>query len=444
MVLNPASPPPYKGEVYTTKHSLPASLKNYGETDLCRRVSYYVMHGCLKKALYKEKGYLIFCVVSVSVFSQQTKGGSLMRTNKMRDFIVKNKDVSVGLEDSKRSWKLCVRSERIIVHEVSMPAEYPTLIGYLRSKYPGCKIRLIYEAGFGGFWLHDKLEADGIDCIVTPPNKVTQEKTCRVKNDRVDARRLAKVLEEEDCKSCFVPDAELREDRQISRTLLGIQKDIIRVQGRIRQFFNFHHLAEEAFQGEQWKASAVKLLRSIELPKLLRFTLDIMLKELEMLLQCRRELKKQLLLLSRKERYKKVFELIESVPGIGWFTAIRCVLEWGEDLRRFGTGRMFSSFLGLTVSEFSTADDVRRGRITKEGKTFVRSWLIQCAWSGYKRDPALLAKFQHVLKATRSKKKAIVAVARKMAVRLWHLVVYGEKYQIGLLDEQQAPVLCKA
>ena len=53
----------------------------------------------------------------------------------------------------------------------------------------------MYEAGFQGFWLHDLLEKDGIDCIVTPPNKVVQEKDNRVKTDKVDARRLAKNLE---------------------------------------------------------------------------------------------------------------------------------------------------------------------------------------------------------------------------------------------------------
>jgi transposase len=362
----------------------------------------------------------------------------------MRDYTVRNKRIYVGLEDSKRTWKLCVRSERIIVHETSVPAEYPALIGYFRSRFPGCRIEVIYEAGFSGFWLHDKLEGDGIDCIVTPPNKVTQEKSSRVKNDKIDARRLAKILEERDCKSCFVPDEELRQDRQISRTLLGIQKDIVRVQSRIRQFFNFHHLEEEAFNGERWKASDVKLLRSISLPQPLRFSLDILVKELTMLLESRRELKKQLLLLSAKVRYKRVFEVIERVPGIGWLTAIRCVLEWGEDLRRFGTGRKFSSFLGLTGSEFSSAEEVRRGRITKEGKKFVRSWLIQCAWAGYKRDPALLEKFQNVLGATRSTKKAVVAVARKMAVRIWHLVVFGEEYRIGLLEEQHVPEVSKA
>jgi transposase len=384
-----------------------------------------------------KKGYLFFW--NLSEQHKYPKGGSLMRTKKMRDYVVHGKKVFIGLEDSKRSWKLCVRSEKMIVHELSMPAEYDGLIRYIRRSYPGCTVKLVYEAGFNGFWLHDLLEAGGVDCIVTPPNKVTQEKDSRVKNDRIDARRLAKVLEDDDCKSCFVPDRELREDRQISRTLIGVQKDLTRLQGRIRHFFHFHHLAPGAFNGDSWKATDVKRLRTISLCQPLRFSLNIMLKELEVLLQCRRELRKQLRALSKKQRYREAFASIVSQVGVGPLSAMRFVLEWSEDLTRFGTGRRFSSFLGLTGSEFSTADTVRRGHITKQGKAFVRSWLIQCAWVAYKRDPVLLEKYQKVLRATRSSKMAIVAVARKMAVRLWHLVMFRERYQIGLLEEQPAP-----
>jgi transposase len=161
---------------------------------------------------------------------------------KIQEHIVKGKGIFVGLEDSKSTWRICVRSEGMIVDETGMPTEYLNLRNYLKSRYPGCTIRLMYEAGFGGFWLHDQLEADGIDCIVTPPNKVTQEKVNRVKTDRVDARRLSKNLENRDYRSCHVPDLELREDRQISRTLVMIQKDIIRVKNRIRRFFDFHGL----------------------------------------------------------------------------------------------------------------------------------------------------------------------------------------------------------
>ena len=119
---------------------------------------------------------------------------------------------------------------------------------------------------------------------------------------------------------------------------------------------------------------------------------------------------------------------------LGWFTAIRLVLEWGEDLSRFQNGKHFASFLGLTMSEHSTGDTQHKGRITGQSPYFVRGWLIQCAWRAYTRDPVLLAKFRRVWSSSGSKKKAIVAVARKMMVRLRMLLLKGEPYCIGIVE----------
>ena len=58
------------------------------------------------------------------------------------------KEIFIGLEDSKRSWKLCVRSDKVIVHETSMPAKYENLRNYFRNKFPDCEITVMYEAGF--------------------------------------------------------------------------------------------------------------------------------------------------------------------------------------------------------------------------------------------------------------------------------------------------------
>ncbi len=85
---------------------------------------------------------------------------------KMQESIVEGNRIFIGLEDAKRTWKLCVRSEGIVVHETSMPGEYEVLRSYLHKKYPGCAITVMYEAGFHGFWLHDFLKVDGIDCSV--------------------------------------------------------------------------------------------------------------------------------------------------------------------------------------------------------------------------------------------------------------------------------------
>lgn len=356
---------------------------------------------------------------------------------KMVDCAVEGKRVFVGLEDSKTTWKVCVRCEGGVVQEASMPAEYEVLRQYLRRHFPDCTIALAYEAGFSGFWLHDQLEGEGMRCEVLPPNKVTQQKDGRVKNDKIDARRLAKVLETEDYTSCYVPDVELRQDRQVSRCLVGIQKDLRRVQARIKHFFLWHHLAEAATD-KHWRTATLAKLQQIQLPAALRMSLDIYLQELKALLECRRQLRRQLLQFSHKERYRKAFASVESAPGIGWQTAIRLVLEWSEKVDRFADGKAFANFLGFTGSEHSTAEDVHRGHITGQGNRVVRSWLVECAWTAYKRDPALLNKYLAVLRHSGSKKKAIVAVARKLAVRLWHLLKYGELYQVGL--QQELPV----
>ena len=352
---------------------------------------------------------------------------------KMNKVIVRNQKIYIGLEDSKRSWKLCVRCSGLVVNEVSMPARYEQLYTYLTTHFPGCTIMVLYEAGFKGFTLFDKLEADGITCIVIPPHRVTQEKGRRVKTDKIDARRLAKILESNDYSSCFVPDRELREDRQISRTLIQIQKDITRVKNRIRKFLDFHGFDEELPAGT-WYERDYDYVNEVfsRLSESLQFCMKHLLKELESLRQSKKVFRAELRNLSKKQRYNQAFTLLYSAPGVGWFTAIRFVLEWGEDLSRFTSSKSFACFTGLTGREHSTGDVERRGAITHQGPRHVRGWLIECAWTAYKRDPALFKKFNSVYRRTGKKKKAIVAVARKLAVRLRTIMITQTPYQLAV------------
>lgn len=345
---------------------------------------------------------------------------------KMQKSIVEGKQIFVGLEDSKRSWRLCVRCEGMIVHEVSMPAEFAVLREYLGGRYPGCDIGVMYEAGFGGFWLHEALEAEGIRCVVTPPNKVTQEKVNKVKTDRVDARRLARNLESGDYVACHVPDRERREDRQVGRTSQQIQQTIIATKNRIRKFLEFHGL-DKGLPSGTWKSPQYYALRSLSLSHSLRVSLEAFLALLAELESIQKRLHDELKQLCTKDRYRSSVRSKSSCPGVGWLSAIRFTLEWG-DLHRFPSGKQFASFTGLTSSEYSTGETVRRGRITGQGTGFVRGWLIQCAWRAIRLDPALQARFQTVWKNSGSKKKAIVAVARKLAVRLRAIELNGEPY----------------
>lgn len=353
---------------------------------------------------------------------------------KMVNYILKSKKTFIGLEDSKRTWKICVRSEGIEVHNLSIPSDYANLKQYLKNNFPDCDIELIYEAGFRGFGLYDRLVEDGVECVVTPPHTVTEAKANKVKTDKVDARRLAKVLENDDCGKCYVPDKERRTDRQISRTLVSIQKHITSVRNQIRKLCDFHGLALKLPAGA-WNKSHYDCVEKLDMGNdALNLSIKVLFTTLNSLLESVKQLRDKLKELTKKDRYKDVFKLIASAPGVGWFTAIRLVLEWGEDLSRFTTGKHFASFNGLTMREHSTGETIHKGRITGQSHNFLRGWLIQCAWTAYSRDPVLLKKFTDVWHNSGSKKKAIVAVARKLVVRLRGLVVSGKPYCIGVIE----------
>ena len=312
-----------------------------------------------------------------------------------------------------------------------MEAKYPALIGYLRNKFPECVIHLMYEAGFKGFNLYDQLTEDGIDCVVIPPHVVTEPKVNRVKTDKRDARRLAKVLENHDYQdSCFVPDKERREDRQVSRTLIALQKDIIRTRNRIRKLLQFHGIGVPF--PDKWGRDEFRALKKLDVSEPLRISLDIFLTQLEELWVHQVALRDALKKLCKKERYQKAYTIARSLPGIGWFTAIRFVLELGEDLSRFTSGKKIASFVGLTPGEHSTGETEHKGRITGMGSGFIRSTLVENSWMSVAKDPVLLAKFTRVWHASGSRKKAITAVARMLIMRYRACLISGTPYVTGV------------
>jgi transposase len=354
-------------------------------------------------------------------------------SRKIVDCIVKDAEIFVGLEDSKKTWKVCVRFEKQIVNEASMPAKYPVLQAYLRNNFPGCRVHLVYEAGFKGFNLYDALTADGHHCIVVPPHTVHQEKCARVKNDRIDAKLLAKNLENGDCKACRVPDKELRADRQVVRTLRSVKDKCIGIKNEIRRFFEFHDI-ETGIEAKEWNDGHYKYLRTLEFAPELRLMLTVYLDILDCFWGKEKWLKAKLKEIRQKKRYEAAITRAASIPGIGELTATRVVLELGEDFGRFKSGAAIASFVGLGGTEYSTGDSIRRGGITKQGNARIRAWLIQCAWMGIRRDPALMNFYLRIKHNSGVAQKAITAVARKMIIRMRSCIVNDVDYVVGTAE----------
>jgi len=88
----------------------------------------------------------------------------------------------------------------------------------------------------------------------------------------------------------------------------------------------------------------------------------------------------------------------------------------------------------MVPSDYSSGEQERHGHITKQGNRSVRGWLVESSWVAIRYDPVLLQKFRRVLRNCGSKKKAIVAVARKLALRLRWALLSGQPYTVGVVE----------
>lgn len=118
-----------------------------------------------------------------------------------------------------------------------------------------------------------------------------------------------------------------------------------------------------------------------------------------------------------------------SVPGIGEVVARTLATELG-DMARFANERALFSYTGLTPSAHSSGASVRRGHISRQGSSRIRQLLVETAWRALPRDTALQESFDRIA-ATRGKKRAIVAIARRLTGRIRACFRQGTTSAVG-------------
>jgi len=138
-------------------------------------------------------------------------------SNQREKIVVRGKEVFVGIDVHKESWQVTVRVEGEEKFHGRMASEYRILRRVL-DRFAGGKIRVAYEAGPCGFGLHDQLREDGVEVIVVPPSLIPVESGNKVKTDKRDSRKLARLLEGNLRKRVYVWSEEDRADGELLRT----------------------------------------------------------------------------------------------------------------------------------------------------------------------------------------------------------------------------------
>ncbi len=332
---------------------------------------------------------------------------------------------TVGLDVGDRWSQVCVLDQES--GEIVEEGRVRTSAEALERRFRGPRLRVVLEVGCQSPWISRLLSGLGHEVLVANARRVALIHGSRNKSDRVDAESLAR-LGRYDPK--LLRAVEHRgEQIQVDRALLKARDVLVR--SRARLISHVRGVAK-SMGGRVRRASAECFARHAaeDLPEALGPALAPMLEQITGLTATIRGYDRQIEQLA-VARYPQT-ALLRQVDGVGTISSLAFVLKV-EDPRRFRRSRTLGAYLGLVPRRDQSGARDPQLRITKQGDPFVRRLLIQCAryiLGPFGTDCTLRRYGLRIVArgGKHAKKRAAVAVARKLAVLLHHLWQTAEVY----------------
>jgi transposase len=364
---------------------------------------------------------MVYFVCSQQEYTQRRL--AMANINKL-DFT--GQPIFIGMDVHKKSWSISIHTKHFEHKTFSQPPEVAKLVNYLQRTFPGATYHSVYEAGFSGFWIHDQLKEEGINCMVVNPADVpTKDKERAGKADRVDCRKLARNLRNGDIKGIYVPSRVKVEDRTLVRTRQSMVRKQTRCKNQIKSILLFYGILIP--EDSHWSRRFINWIETIRMEKTSGdIALKAHLEELKHLRQIIANLNRAILALSRTEEYRADVLLLKTVPGISTLTAVTLLTEL-YDISRFPSLDKLASYAGLAPDIRSSGETEHTMGITYRRNAVLRTLLIEASWVAVRKDPALMAAFNKF--ALRMKKtNAIVHIARKLLNRIRYVLKSRQRY----------------
>jgi len=281
-------------------------------------------------------------------------------------------------------------------------------------------------------WLLKLLKECGCrETVVTQPKERSKQKT-----DRRDAGELSHLLWVHRRQfldgrhplglRCIQPPTEQEaEDRQLTTLRVRLTKRRTAVLNGLHKILRKHNLEHECPTKKFQTKRVRRWLKEIGLPAVDRLEVNLLLPQWEML-------DEQLEVVDEKIGQRALADeqarLLESVPGIGHYTALAIASRIGK-IERFKRPDSLANYFGLTPGCRNSGEaNQRLGSITKQGSKIVRYLLGQAVVRVLRFDAAMRAWFKRI-KKRRGAKIARVAVMRRLATILWHMLKRNQKYR---------------
>ncbi|WP_350608565.1 IS110 family transposase [Pseudoalteromonas sp. SD03] len=251
------------------------------------------------------------------------------------------------------------------------------LVRQFESKYPGATLHFVYEAGPCGYWIYRLITSLGHCCYVVAPSLIPKKPGEKIKTDKRDALKLAKLLKSEDLTPIYVPEPEDEAVRDLSRAREVAMKDLKDAKYQLKALLLRNNINYKGTAN--WSQKHLRWLTELVLPHpaqhiVLQEFLQTITERISRLERLDNELTHHV----HQWRYYPVVKAIQAMRGVRLLVATGVVAELG-DLTRFDHPRKLMSYLGLVPSEHSSGGKRHIGAITKCGNGRARRLLVEGA-----------------------------------------------------------------
>jgi transposase len=340
--------------------------------------------------------------------------------------IFKGHQLTIGLDLGDRTSHYCILNE---AGEVILEQKLPTTPEAMKQAFAKIPRSLIaLETGTHSPWVSRLLRELGHEVLVAHAQKVQLISKSNRKDDRHDARTLARLARIDP--ELLGPVRHRSAKAQIHLTVIRARAELVSARTAL---VNAARGLAKSYGERLRKCGTQQVNRELagELSTELRDVLEPLLKEVESLNERIKEYDARMEKIAR-ESYPQV-ELLKQVKGVGTQIALTYVLTL-EDPHRFPKSREVGCFLGLRPGRRDSGESQPQMHISKEGDRYLRTMLVQGAHYilGPFGEDSDLRRWGQKLAARggkNAKKRAVVAVARKLAVLLHRLWVNGEVYE---------------
>jgi transposase len=285
------------------------------------------------------------------------------------------------------------------------------VVSFLEALGPG--VRAVYEAGPTGFGLARQARERGIALEVVAPGSIPKGSGDRVKTDRRDAARLARLLAAGELRFAYVPSVADERFRDLTRSIEDVRGDLMRARHRLGKFL-LRRGERYTGPGGAWTLKHMAWLRGLRFDDpCSRASFADYLSAVELLVARRASLISALEQAVPDSSHALVVARLRCFRGIDTLSAAGLAAEVGN-FGRFPKPTLLSGFLGLVPSEHTSDLKRRQGAITKAGPPHARRLLVEAAHH-YRRNPFI---GESLVRRQQGQDPRVIAVAWRAQRRL--------------------------